>query len=279
MKPPHYDQWPAFYRLLRDHEPSIVHNALTSIFTALAWLIASASCYDFRRLHRFVKSNINELELDPCRGVLLLPTHRSLVDSFFHGAEFQSLVAAAFRPKYRLWHVPDASNYQFGWLIDFVVSHLNCVPFNRKNTREAAAALTRILKLLRDGHRVCVFPGAGRERCYESFVVDPDIGRLVLDATRYGAQIVTARMDGVPVWLGERMGGSERSKIRQLIDAVRTQTSGQDVCITYRLFNMDPWLTQPRSERLYAQLAEAIRLAVRPLYPPNPAEVNSSPPN
>ncbi len=276
MKPPHYEQWPALYRFLRDNEPASVHGALTSIISFQAWLVANAACYDFRRLHRYVSSNIRELKLDPKRGVLLLPTHRTLVDSFFHGTEFQSLSTAAFRPPGRLWHVPDASNYQFGWLIDFFVSHLNCIPFNRKNTRQAAAALTRILKLVRDGHRVCLFPGAGRERYYEPFAVHPDVARLVLDAARYGAQVVTARMDGIPVWQGEKMEGSQLRKIRQLIDAVRTQTQGRDVQITYELFDMSSWLSMPKCDETNAKLADAIRLAVRPLYPPNPAEAKLS---
>ena len=52
------EQWPALYRFLRDNEPASVHGALTSIISFQAWLVANAACYDFRRLHRYVSSNI-----------------------------------------------------------------------------------------------------------------------------------------------------------------------------------------------------------------------------
>jgi hypothetical protein len=83
-------------------------------------------------------------------------------------------------------------------------------------------------------------------------------------------------MDGIPVWQGEKMEGSQLRKIRQLIDAVRTQTQGRDVQITYELFDMSSWLSMPKCDETNAKLADAIRLAVRPLYPPNPAEAKFS---
>ena len=265
---------PVWYR----RTPDLFGDALAWLFMLLAWLITTLSCLDYLHFRSFVHTNgTRHLGLRRDRGVLLLSSHRTLVDSFILGFTFHSFWDFLLRPSSILWNVPEMKNYQFTWLLKFLINHLHCVPVIRGDASFIQSMVLKVRRLLVGTSRVCIFPTAGREHPDHPLVITEEMGKMLLLIIRHvdGIQVVTAKMNGIPVWAKGKMGGSVQEKLWQFWWTVIRQTQKQQISVLFENFIVDKYRAAAVvDEKLVAEFVAELRRAIKPDYPENPAEMS-----
>jgi hypothetical protein len=271
-------------RIVRGQSPAWYHrifnlfgNVLAWLFMLLAWFITTLACLDYLHFRSFVHTNgTRHLGLRRDHGVLLLSSHRTLVDSFILGFTFHSFWDFLLRPRSILWNVPEMKNYQFTWLMRFLIDHLHCVPVVRGNKEATMTMVCKTHRLLKSGKRVCIFPTAGREHPDHPLTISMEMGAtlLVLIRNTNKLHVITAKMNGIPVWAKGKMGGSVHDKLWQFWWTVLRQTQKQQISVLFKNFNVDKYCAPSKvDEGLTAEFVAELRRAIKPDYPDNPAEL------
>jgi 1-acyl-sn-glycerol-3-phosphate acyltransferase len=139
---------------------------------------------------------------DGSTPVLLCANHLTLVDSaiiaWALGSPWWLLRHFAALP----WNVPERRNFAASRVQRVLVYLMKCVPITRgSDRRDIAAALDRLLFLLRRGERVLIFPEGGRSRT----------GRIQRDAPTYGAGRLVNELPGCKVFCVYLRGRAQHS--------------------------------------------------------------------
>jgi hypothetical protein len=271
-KPIGSELWPVWYQRFDKNAEERTHRNLRRALLSASWLQA-------RTLGWTVSTNgTKHLGLNDKDGLIVLPTHRSLLDSWLVGITFQQMEEffhiMRHDPDKALWHLPEMNNFQFTWLTHLFIGHLNCVPVQRGNSAQQSGVLRRIKRGLQNGHRYELFATAGRESKKNGLSISKEVAETILWYCEGGkVQVVTAEIRGVPVWNGERMGGDNSSRLLQFWQTYWTQIFGRLIHVHYERFDMGPYLNREVTDDLLGELGIAICDRIRPKYPKNPADV------
>lgn len=242
------------------HEPFWLHQVFTYLLELFLWVLATLFWGIWLKVDGRIPRH---------GGVLVLATHRTLIDWAIIGS-LQPLWLMLFQPWLALWFVPERKNFMFTRFLTWTMNHSKCIPVDRDNKYSVRSWYRRIWALTKAGYRVCLFPTAGRESINQPLSVHPGIGKLVhgLDSK---VQVVALRINGLPLWNGERMHGTVRQKVAQFAATIR-QVFSLQFQVQISILDLDDLRQQPDSEEVLKTIAQRIADAVHPLYPPNPAE-------
>jgi len=166
------------------------HQILTWLFLMISGIIAKL--YSLLYLKVDIKGREN-ITLDT-HGVLFSANHQTLADSWFIMAHMRSMLHMMLKPAFLPWNIPEGNNYFATPIMQFIFSHLRCLPVQRKSMDVKAKQnfFARISIILKTGNILIFFE--------ETRTRNGEIGKAKLGAGtiayKNGCKIIPIRING-----------------------------------------------------------------------------------
>jgi len=112
-----------------------------------------------------VRRKYREILRDNRKPLLICANHLTMVDSFLICWALGSGLWYFFKFSALPWHVPERTNFAAKWYHYFLIYIVKSIPIERGGSRrEVSRVLKCLIYLLAKGHKVMIFPEAGRSR-------------------------------------------------------------------------------------------------------------------